>query len=255
MAFAEQGRSLWVACTIASASEPFAAALKLNVSDLSDSDRLLITPPVAGQNAQSARFSFARIGGKLTLAALVGSVTDVFERPYFRKVRFFGRGIDLETKKDLFPQFELVDDNRSGFFRKPDELMLFPGVNFAVVRMSAAVSQVPGVPHDEQFDRLFEGYDTRTGERVVAYAGNGDHKPESGVIGTIAQLPDGALIVGRWSRADTGQGGLIVLAARTGTVVQRISFGRASQMALSADGRRVATVTFNGELRVYRVQQ
>jgi hypothetical protein len=189
------------------------------------------------------------------LATLVGSVTDVFESPYFRKIRFFGRGIDLETKKDLFPQFELVDDNRSGFFRKPDELMFFPDARFALVRMGAGVSQRPGVPHDERFDRLFEGYDTRTGKRVVAYGGNADRKPESGVIGTIAQLPDGALIVGRWSRADAGQGGLIVLAARTGTVVQRISFGRASQMALSADGRRVAAVTYDRELRLYRVRQ
>jgi hypothetical protein len=255
MVFAEQGRSLWVACTIASASEPFAAALKLNVPDLSDNDRLLITPPVSGKNAQSGRYSFARIGGKLTLATLVGSVTDVFESPGFKKIRFFGRGVDLETKKDLFPQFELVDDNRSGFFRKPDELMFFPDMHFALVRMSAGVGQVPGVPHDEQFDRLFEGYDTQTGERVVSYGGNGDHRPESGVIGTIAQLHDGSRLVGRWSRADTGQGGLIVLAARTGTVVQRISFGRASQMALSADGRRVATVTYDRELRVYRVRQ
>jgi WD40 repeat protein len=255
MAFADQGRSLWVACTITNASEPFTAALKLNVPDLSDNDRLLITPPVSGENAQSGRYSFARVGGKLTLAALVGSITDVFVRPGFRKVRFFGRGIDPETKKDLFPQFELVDDERSGFFRGPDELMLFPDVNFALVRMSAGVSQFPGVPHDERFDRLFEGYDTRTGKRVVAYGGNADHRPESGVIGTIAQLPDGALIVGRWSRADTGQGGLVVLAAQSGTVIQRISFGRTSQMALSADGRRVATITYDRELRIYRVRQ
>jgi WD40 repeat protein len=39
MAFGDQGRSLWVACTITNASEPFTAALKLNEPDLSDHDR------------------------------------------------------------------------------------------------------------------------------------------------------------------------------------------------------------------------
>jgi hypothetical protein len=107
---------------------------------------------------------------------------------------------------------------------------------------------------DESLDRQFDGYDIRTGQRVVTFGGMNAKVPEAGVVGQTAVLRDGETIVGRWSRAATGEGGLVVFNARTGAVHQRIRFGLNSRLALSPDGTRLAVLTYQqNEIRLYRV--
>jgi hypothetical protein len=106
---------------------------------------------------------------------------------------------------------------------------------------------------DKKLDRVFDGYDMRTSERIVGYGGIGDATPEAGAIGEVALLPDGRSVVGLWSRVAPREGGLVVFDARSGAVRQRVRFGETYQLALSPNGRRVATITGQGEVRIYRV--
>ena len=255
IAFTADGRSLWATCGRENATTSFPVALKLRLPDLVAEDRLMLNPPVADEKARSRSYSLARVGGKLTLSTITRSVTNVYESFGIIKQRVFATGFDLETKEQWFPRFELTDDNRSGYFRTPQELFLFPDPNFVLVRMFPNISERPGFPHDRSFDRLFEGYDARTGQRIVTYGGDNDGLPESGAIAAAQVLPNSALMIGQWSRAKPDSGGLVVFDPRTGSVVQRIRIGRTSpHLAVSPNGQRLAHITYRGEIRLYRIQ-
>jgi hypothetical protein len=223
----------------------FPIAVKHRLPDFVVEDRIELKTPIDGK-AAVPHYSFGHFGGNQLLTALVGYYIS-------GTIRYFAYAFDLERKTELFPNFEAVDDNRSGLSRPPQQVTLLPGGTFALIRLSTATYMKPGTVPNYTFDRLFEGYDTQTGQRIVAYGGPSDATPEAGVIGEAALLHDGRSLVGRWSRAATREGGLLVFDARSGTVRQRIRFGQTYQLALSPNGRRVATITAQGELRIYRV--
>jgi WD40 repeat protein len=256
IAFTDDGRSLWMTCGRPNATTSFPIALKLRLPDFVAEDRLMLDPPVSDEKTHSRNYSLARIDGKLTLSTITLSVTNVYESFGIIKQRPFATGFDLDAKAQWFPRFELIDDNRSGYFRTPQELFLFPDRNFALVRMFPGTSERPGFPHDKSFDRMFDGYDARAGKRIVTYGGYNDGRPESGAIGAAQLIPHNELMIGQWSRVKPDSGGLIVFNPRDGTVVQRIRIGRtSSHLAVSPDGQRLAHITYRGEIRLYRIQR
>jgi hypothetical protein len=247
MMFTDDGTALWVTCRTFVRHVPmtFPIAVKHRLPDFVVEDRIELKTPIDGK-AAVPHYSLGRFGGNQSLTALVGYLIA-------GKIRYFAYAFDLQRKTELFPSFEAVDDDRSGLSRPPQQVILLPGGTFALIRLSTATYMKPGTVPNYTFDRLFEGYDTQTGQRTVAYGGPSDATPEAGVIGDAALLHDGRSLVGRWSRAATREGGLLVFDARSGTVRQRIRFGETHQLALSPNGRRVATITAQGELRIYRV--
>lgn len=256
IAFTDDGRSLWATCGKMNATTSFPIALKLRLPDFVAEDRLMLSPPVSDEKTHSRSYSLARVGGKLTLSTITRSVTNVYESFGIIKHRVFATGFDVDAKAQWFPRFELTDDNRSGYFRTPQELFLFPDRNFVLVRMFPAISERPGFPHDKSFNRLFEGYDAQTGKRIITYGGSNGVQPESGAIGAAQVLPNSELMIGQWSRVNPDSGGLIVFNPRDGTVVQRIRIGRTSNhLAVSPDGQRLAHITYRGEIRLYRIQR
>jgi hypothetical protein len=252
MAFTSTGASLWTACNLYNAQGEFLAAAKLRVSDLGVEDRLHFVAPIPQQKARSFNYSFAHLRGALLLSSIIYSGTDI-RQPGGMKERFFGAGINLDSKDSLFPTFELADDNRSGYFRAPVSLILLENPTYALARLSTSRSVVPGVPSQARVDRLFEGYDVRTGRRIVTYGGEGEHKPESGAIGETAAVNGSELMIAPWS-GDGDRGGLIAFDGRTGNTLQRLTFDRNARLALSPDGKRVATFSFRNEVRIFRVE-
>src|SRR5262249_52953693 len=133
--------------------------------------------------------------------------------------------------------------NRSGLHRFPEELILSPDASYGLVRFNTTTSSGQD-PVDKTLDRLFEGYDTRAGQRLVAFGGENGKEPEAGVIDMSVLLRDGQTIVGEWGRGRTREGGLVVFNARNGAVLQRIRYGAVKplslkRLALSLDGTRL----------------
>jgi hypothetical protein len=247
MAFAHDGGALWVTCRFSvRALETFPVAIKYRVPDLVSDDRLVLQSPVAGARAGTFAYSLASINDRLRLSVVIG-----YDAPGTR--RHFAYGFDLGRKTELFPHFETVDDNRSELRRYPAELILSPDTTYGLVRLSTGTFRHSGMSTDKTLDRLFDGYDIRTSQRVVTFGGMSEKVPEAGVVGQTASLRDGETIVGRWSRAATSEGGLVVMNARTGAVHQRIRFGQNTLLALSPDGTRLAILTYQNEIRLYRV--
>jgi WD40 repeat protein len=247
MMFTDDGKALWVTCRTSVRHVPvtFPIAVKHRLPDLSVEDRIELKTPIDGKAAVT-HYSLGRFGGNQSLTALIG-----YHIP--GKLRYFAYAFDLERKTELFPNFEAADDNRSGLSRPPQQVILLPDGTFALIHLAPWTYMKTGTVPDYTFDRLFEGYDTHTGQRTVAYGGPSGAIPEAGVILEAALLPDGRSVVGLWSRAATREGGLVVFDARSGAVRQRIRFGQTFQLALSPNGRRAATITAQGELRIYRV--
>lgn len=253
MAFTDDGKGLWVTCSFAprvgarGVLPNFPIAEKYRLPDFSDEDRITLQSAIPGAGVLASVSSLARASAGISLSAIVG-----FHTPGL--TRRFAYGFDLGSKAELFPPFEIVDDARSGMSRFPSQIITLPDRSFVLIRLSGGVSTRPGQQVDEKFDRLFEGYDPRTGQRTIAYGGLSGTAPERGVVGQIALLRDGRSIVGRWSRAAAREGGMVVFDARTGAVHQRIRSTENSLLSLSPDGRRVANVTRQGEMRLYRVR-
>jgi hypothetical protein len=190
------------------------------------------------------------------LTTIVESLTGEKEPDGVRqKRRRFGYAIDLHAKLAIFQPFELIDDNRSGYFREAREIIPFPDHTFALVRFETGVSEVPGVPHRPEFDRLFEIYETRTGDRTAAYGGDASQSVEKGVIGNVALFDSGARMLAGWSSARAQQGGLLVIEPQSGRVLQRIVGARVMTIALSPDEKRLFVVTYAGAFRLYRVNR
>jgi dipeptidyl aminopeptidase/acylaminoacyl peptidase len=252
VAFSVDGHSLWVTCRVIRAPGSLTLALRRDSADLSLRDELRIDAPVSDQFTTNSHSAISWHGERPHLSALLASQIpkDKFS---FSVTGMYGYVIDLESKTELLARFTLSDDNRSGYFRRPDELILFPGANFALARLNSGISTRPDVPVEPKFDRLFDGYDTRTGERIVSYGGETDDTPENGVIGGVAIIPGSDVMIGRWARASARHGGLIVLEWKTGLVRQRIIGARVGRIALSPNGERLAVVTYETELRLYRV--
>jgi WD40 repeat protein len=248
IAFTHDGSALWLTCRfpMLTAPETFPVAIKYRLPDLVADDPLVLQSPVADGKAVTFAYSLAHINNSLWLSAIIGYDVSGTRR-------LFAYGFDLGRKAELFPHFEPADDNRSGLFRYPNQLILVPDATYGLVRLSTGTRRPPGVSTDDTSDRLFDGYDLRTGQRLVTFGGNNSQAPEAGVVGEVALLRDGRSLVGRWSRAAAREGGLVIFDARTGTVHQRIRFGENLLLALSPDGGRLASLTRQNEIRLYQV--
>src|SRR5712671_6595913 len=245
MMFTDDGKALWVTCRTSVRHVPvtFPIAVKHRLPDFVVEDRIELKAPIDGKAAVT-HYSLGHFGGNQSLTALIG-----YHIP--GKIRYFAYAFDFERKTELFPHFEAVDDNRSGLSRFPIQLLMLPDASFALIRYASFGAS--GSVKDKKLDRVFDGYDMRTSERIVGYGGIGDATPEAGAIGEVALLPDGRSVVGLWSRVAPRERGLVVFDARSGAVRQRVRFGETYQLALSPNGRRVATITGQGEVRIYRV--
>lgn len=219
-------------------------------------DQIVLESPVADTRAVLSGYSLTTIGGTSRLSAIIK-----YEDPrqYEPVDHYIAYGFDLGRKTQLFSPFKL-DNNRSGLHRGPAELILSPDDSYGLVRFNNTTSWNGKDPIDKTLDRLFEGYDTRTGQRLVSFGGQNGDKPEAGVIDRSVLSQDGQMIVGLWHRGRTREGGLVVLDAHNGAVRQRIRFGEMALLApmrvtLSPDGTRLASFTNYNEIRLYRIRQ
>lgn len=255
LVFERDGLSLWVDCAIVNATEPFTFALRVSSRDFTIQDRIIAVPPISGGRSTSWRFVFSQLDNRLRLSAIFRAHTDVKDQSGRIAIRNFGYGFDLDRKLELFQPFEVATDRRSGFFRDAQELLIFPNPKFALVRLATAISTRPGVVQDVRLDRLFEMYDTGTGNETLAFGGIISANPEGGVVTGAVLTPNAHALIGTWSRSGTRRGGLVVFDPRTGAVRQRVTGSEGGSMALSPDGKRVARATVLGELRIYRCNQ
>ena len=264
--FTPDGGALWATCDFPAwhpawhpprgTPEMFPVAIKYRLPDLIADDRVVLQSPVAGARAGNFGYSLTTINMTPRLSAIIQ-----YERPgkYEDAYSPFAYGFDLGRKAELFPPFNILDDRRSGLARHPKELILSPDATYGLLRLDSGTLSGQA-PIDETLDRQFEGYDTRSGQRLVSFGGRNGKVPEAGVIGEAALLRDGQTIVGRWGRGPTREGGLVVLDARTGAVHQRIRFTGVHplgnhRLALSPDGTRLASLTNGNEIRLYRTGQ
>ena len=231
---------------------PFVYAIRLSLPGLEMVDELNIEPPVERRPVMVQRLDIDTPAGRPLLSLVAGA--NLTLKPAYPLYVPFAYAFDLETKTEVFPHFALSNENRSGFFRTPRQIHVLQDPSFILVRLQAAVTTVPGVEHHPEFDRLFEGYDTRKGEVIVTYEGENGDGPERGAIANSAVLPDGSLTIASWSRflIDT-VGGLVVLETKTGRVRQRIGNIPAYYIWLSPDGRSFAVTKGNHRLEIYSI--
>ncbi|MGO8780481.1 MAG: hypothetical protein ACLQKK_16460 [Rhodomicrobium sp.] len=251
--FSLDGKSLWVtrAPLLALKAPPFLYAIRLSLPGLEMQDELKIEPPIEGRPIMVHNVYIDSPAGRpiLSLAALANMAPT--GAPIYAP---FAYAIDLETKTEVFPHFVLSNENRSGFFRSPQHIYVPQDPSFILVRLTPGIETRPGVDHHPEFDRLFEGYDTRKGQVIVTYEGVNGDGPERGAIANSAVLPDGSLTIASWSRflIDT-VGGLVVLETKTGRVRQRIGNIPAYYIWLSPDGRSFAVTKGNHRLEIYSI--
>lgn len=266
--FTPDGRALWVANEkiFPGHHNDSGIALKLDIRTLEALDRFDAPLPMAGERTSFDNLSFSHDNGSTQLLYTATAVL-LSERTQGRPPRkYFAYGYDLETKRELFPKMPIAEDNRSGFFREPRQLLTLPDKRSLLVRLDTGIGGRPGIPHHPEFDRQVEIYDCQSGQLIAHYLGlvgasgqpeipEGDDlemliaftrskgsEVERGVVGNIVARPDRNFAIGWWNSALIDRGGLVVIDPLTGRVRQRIIGMQAGAIALSPNGKCLALI-------------
>ena len=256
LTFTPDGRSLWITNgrRFPSDAQFPGIALKLDAGKLEAQDRFDTPPLPAGYNVGFDRSCYSFLHDNGSTQMLFYRVESLPWEGNARPLRhYFAFGYDLETKAALFPKMLVAEDNRSGFFRSPSRLFLLHGGSHLLVLLNTALSGRPGIPHHPEYDRLIEVYDLQSGQLIADYFGENSPNIERGAVGNLAFHPNGNLLIGRWNNALDQRGGLVVFEPLTGTVRQRIIGAPVSSIALSPNGRRLALIADNRQVRFYTV--
>ena len=160
------GTSLWVShpTLLFSNPLPFVYAVRLRLPDLEVVDEIKIEPPVEGRPVLVLHPHIDATAGRPVLTLAVWARMPSKGAPIFEP---FAYAFDLETKAEVFPHFRLSNENRSGFFRLPEQIHVLRDPSLILVRLTPAVGTRPGVRSPPGIRPSFRGlqHADRRGDR------------------------------------------------------------------------------------------
>ena len=186
MAFNPDGSSLWVAASsdrLRNAGTPnkITVAIELSVPALEIVDRKEIETPAPGAiitfGAYATELEQTPAGVRLTGLVQIyssgagvdtptGALTDI--------VRSFVYSVNLTSRNEIFPVFELPVDNGAHTNRIAESIYLSPDAKRLVVQMNTSPplrTNAPRQPVDLSKDRSFDVFDPRTRQRILRFSG------------------------------------------------------------------------------------
>lgn len=153
--------------------------------------------------------------------------------------------VDAITGKELFPNFRITEDEPFGPTRSYAELYPFPQQDKVLLRLGSGHIDFPELREVLEFDwsrdRIFEIFDTETGKRLSAFAGERDAGPEAGSIINAALLNNGQYILAHWAKKN-GRG-VSVYDLQKKSYIQRLTVSSATleSVSVSPDSQTFVT--------------
>ncbi len=231
VAFSKDSKSLWIARPVENARIRFTLAVEVDAKNLSVVDQYNMDPPVAGNRTVAFQTNIESTSNGPRLFTIAASYTGVIAFGA-DTAKDFAYGIDLTSKAELFPHFQLVDKNRR--FQNLAQLLLSPDASTIVSLLGVTMD-----PRQDLSDhRDADVYRTETGQRVAFFDMARTLKDEQSATKFFGQT-SATLIATSYRGLDRAPG-LIVFDVKSGAIVQRVT-GPAleSRLAFSQDRKRM----------------
>jgi dipeptidyl aminopeptidase/acylaminoacyl peptidase len=232
VAFAKDSASLWIARVAWNVNARFTVAVRLDPRTLDVVEHYEIDPPVPGKRAVTSRTTIEVTPNGPRLITLVHSYTGEKASNGAALTHNFVYGLDLDGKAELFPHFQLVEDN-----------IVFQGLGSILLSPDAAtlVSFLPTTTDPRQDLRNYRDVDvyaTQTGQRIALFdtaKALSDEHPSRKFFGG-----SGAVLIATSHHLPEQTPGLIAFDSQTGKVVERVT-GRSldPRLEFSWDRHRV----------------
>lgn len=248
VAFSKDSKSLWIARPAENVRNRFTLAVELDAHSLSVIGHYDIDPPIAGNRTVARRTAIEATPNGPRLVALVDSYTGIIVLGA-DTARDFVYGIDLSTKAEFFPHFQLVDKNRR--FQYLAELLLSSD--------TSTVASFLGVTTDRRQDlqdyRDVDVYRTETGQRIALLDTAQTLKDEQTARKFFGRTSE--VVIATSHRRSDKAPGLIAYDVKSGAIVQRIT-GQAldPRLAFSLDRKRmVGGLIYSPVMQFYSVNR
>jgi hypothetical protein len=241
MAFSDDGSSLWIPCRPEKDSSPLTLAIRLDARSLETVDHYDINPPAAAKRVETHWTKIEATPQGPRLVALVGSFAEINSVAGVKDVsqgNDFAYGIDLGSKAELFPHFQLVEDDSR--WHVPTSALLTPDNQVLVVPLSLVVEPASG--NDRK--RNVDVYQAQIGERS-SFFDSGQRWMNGAGLGF--GFTSATLVEQNYEEEKTVSG-TAVRAVKDGKILQRIKSGNISSWkgsfssAFSWDRKRMVVV-------------
>jgi dipeptidyl aminopeptidase/acylaminoacyl peptidase len=216
VAFSKDGSSLWIARLAQNVRAKFAGAVQLDARTLDVIDSYEIDPPIPGNRTVTARTTIEPTPNGPRLVTLISSYTGIKAPNGADTAHRFVYGVDLDEKRELFPHFQLVEDNTLYQYLGAG-ILLSPDATALIVLLSAITD-----PRQRGSNyRDVDVYSTQTGQRVALFdtaKAMGEEQPSLKFFGR-----SGAVLIAESYRVSDKAPGLIVFETNTGAVIERVT--------------------------------
>jgi hypothetical protein len=215
VAFAKDSASLWIARVAWNVNARFTVAVRLDARTLDVVDHYEIDPPVPGNKAVTSNTKIESTPSGPRLVTLVHSYTGEMAPNGAAMTHSFAYGIDLDGKAELFPHFQLVEDNK--VFQGPGNILLSPDAATLVSFLPTTIDR----RQDLRNYRDVDVYATQTGQRSALFdtaKALSEEHPSLKFFGRSS-----AVLIAKSYRVSDKAPGLIVFETNTGAVIERVT--------------------------------
>lgn len=257
LGFSKDGKFLWIACAknpVKAGSDigSYKAVLKLNVPDLSVAKVVEANSPTQTQGFWIiGSYAIDTDRGTL-LSSKIVSITDTERRDtagHFYSRKFIAQW-QLGDDAVLGPTFELLSN--SYYSVSVNRALIWPEKNVAVVSWmwpDHPLQKESPVPDKYTLPRL-ETYDTRTGERIVAFAPTTEHRIP---LHDVVLARKAGLVLGALSSSEPNAGAVAAWDPLSGKQIQVLPTGhQADWLWLSHDETRLAVIVLR-DIQIFRI--
>jgi WD40 repeat protein len=232
VAFAKDSASLWIARLGQNARARFTAAVRLDARTLDVVDHYEIDPPIPGNRTVTARTTIEPTPSGPRLVTLISSYTGIKAPNGADTAHRFAYDVDLDSKRELFPHFQLIEHNT--LYQSLGDILLSPDGTTLVAFLSTTTD-----PRQDRSDyRDVDIYSTQTGQRIAFFdtaQAMSDEHPSRKFFGGSS-----AVLIATSYHLPEQTPGLIAFDSQTGKVVERVT-GRSldPRLGFSWDRRRM----------------
>jgi hypothetical protein len=215
VAFARDSASLWIARLAQNARARFTVAVRLDARTLDVVDQYEIDPPIPGNRTVTSSAAIEPTPNGPRLVTLIGSYTGIKALNSADTAHRFAYGIDLDSKRELFSHFQLVEDNN--VFQTPHDFLLSPDE-------ATLVSFLPTTTDPRQDLRNYRNvdvYSTQIGQRIALFDTAKVQSEEHPSLKFFGR--SGAVLIAKSYRVSDKAPGLIVFETNTGAIIERVT--------------------------------
>jgi hypothetical protein len=254
LGFSNDGKFLWIACMKHQTKPepnqgPYKALLKLTVPDLSVAGVVERLPPSSDYVAVHGDYTVETDSGA-RMSTIVKSATDRKDDFGYAHWRRFVSLSTLDTEVVPGPTVELKNDKN--YQVDANRVLQWPERNAMIAFWmwpGHALDKTAPVPDKYTLPRL-ETYDTRTGERLVAFAPTSEHRIP---LHDVVLARKAGLVFGALSSSQPNAGAVAVWDPLSGKQLQVLpTEHQADWLWLSHDETRLAVIVLR-EIQIFRI--